>query len=215
MNRSFLALILVAMPLACTGCRSLYYKTMEQFGVHKRDILVDRVKEARDSQQKTKEQFKSALEQFGSVVNFKGGDLQKTYDKLNAEFERCQARAQEVHDRIESVDSVSKALFAEWKGELSQYSSAELRRASEQEMKQTQKQSAQLIAAMRAAEGKIEPVLTVFRDHVLFLKHNLNARAVASLQTELTNVETNVAALVRDMEKAINEADAFIQSMAK
>ena len=35
---------------------------------------------------------------------------------------------------------------------------------------------------MRLAESRIEPVLKSFRDQVLFLKHNLNAKAIASLR---------------------------------
>ena len=52
---------------------------MEKVGVHKRDILVDRVKGARDSQAEARQQFKSALEQFGSVVKLKNTDLKKAY----------------------------------------------------------------------------------------------------------------------------------------
>ena len=47
--------------LSTTSCRSAYYKTMEAFGRHKRDLLVDRVEEARDAQEDAKEQFQSAL----------------------------------------------------------------------------------------------------------------------------------------------------------
>ena len=35
------------------GCSSAYYNTMEKLGVHKRDIMVDRVGEARDAQEAT------------------------------------------------------------------------------------------------------------------------------------------------------------------
>ena len=66
---------------------------------------------------------------------------------------------------------------------------------------------------MKHAESKIKPVLSAFRDQVLYLKHNLNARAIASLRSELVSVETDVAALIRDMETAINKADGFIQAM--
>ena len=45
------------------------------------------------------------------------------------------------------------------------------------------------------------------------MKHNLNARAIAGLSEELTSVQTNVDRLVRDMESAIAEADAFIASL--
>ena len=104
------------------GCESTYYKTMETVGYHKRDIMVDRVQEARD---------------------------------------------------------------------------------------------AQLIGAMKRAERKIDPVLAAFRDQVLYLKHNLNAQAIASLQSELASIETDVAKLIKEMEASIKEADAFISSMEK
>ena len=49
---------------------------------------------------------------------------------------------------------------------------------------------------MHNAEKKIELVLTAFGDQVLYLKHNLNAKAIASLQSELVTVESDIASLV-------------------
>ena len=68
---------------------------------------------------------------------------------------------------------------------------------------------------MTKSSLEIDPVLLAFRDQVLFLKHNLNARAIASLQTELVSVEANVASLIKEMEASIGEADAFIKAMTK
>ena len=195
------------------GCSTVYYGTMETFGVHKRDLLVDGVQDARDSQEESKEQFQSALEEFSAVLGFEGGDLQEKYDKLSKEFERCESRAEDVHDHIDNVERVAKALFKEWKTELEQYSSGELRRSSQRKLEDTQKRYDQLIAAMKTAEAKMDPVLDAFRDQVLFLKHNLNAQAIASLQDELTSVQLNVQDLIQDMERSIQEADRFIQSM--
>ena len=36
--------------LVLTGCSTVYYNTMEKLGFEKRDILVDRVENARDAQ---------------------------------------------------------------------------------------------------------------------------------------------------------------------
>jgi hypothetical protein len=202
-----------AAAVLAAGCRSLYYNAMEKLGYEKRDILVSRVENARDSQKEAARQFVSALEQFKSVVNFQGGDLEVAYDKLSAELNRSEARAAQVHDRIEAVEDVSNALFREWKAELRQYRNADMRRASERKLTETQARCKQLLATKRTAESKIEPVLSPLRDQVLFLKHNLNAKAVAALDTELVSVETNVAALVRDMQAAVREADQFLASM--
>jgi SMC interacting uncharacterized protein involved in chromosome segregation len=204
-----------AVLMIAAGCDSAYYKTMETFGVHKRDILVDKVEDARDAQTEAKEQFVSALEQFSSVVNFDGGDLEKKYKTLQCEYDRSKSRAEAVHERIGEVKRVSEALFKEWEKELDQYSSQTLRRSSEQTMRQTRQKYNQMIAAMESAASKIDPVLTAFGDQVLFLKHNLNARAVSSLQNELATVENEIAVLVKEMERSINEADAFIKDMTQ
>ena len=209
-----LAVIFFALFLLL-GCQTAYYKTMEKFGYHKRDLMVDRVQDARDAQEEAKEQFESALEKFRSVVEFDGGELQEKYDLLKAEYDRSESKAEAVRNRIDSVEDVAEALFDEWEGELSQYTNESLRQTSKRKLTQTREHYAQLISAMKRAETKIEPVLLAFRDQVLFLKHNLNAQAIASLQSELVSVEADVASLIKEMEASIVEADAFISAMAK
>jgi hypothetical protein len=210
MKRS--AFLLILAGLLC-GCQSMYYGAMEKVGVHKRDIMVERVKAARDTQDATKQQFVSAMEAFKSVVNFKGGDLEKEYDRLNGVLQKSEAGASAVRSRIGSVEDVSDALFSEWRKEIKQYSSDSLRKASQQKYDLTKKKYGDLIAAMKKAESKLEPALAPLRDQVLFLKHNLNAKAIAGLSEELATVQVNVDKLVRDMETSIAEADKFIASL--
>jgi len=218
MQRSFrragILFIVTSLAVALAGCDTAYYKTMEQLGHHKRDILVNRVESAQDAQKEAKEQFASALEKFSSVVAVQDGDLRQQYDQLKTEYDKSQARAQAVSDRVAAVETVSEDLFSEWETELDEYSSAKLRRSSEQKLRQTRRQYEQLIAAMHRAERKMGPVLTAFKDQILFLKHNLNAQAIASHQNELSSIESNGALLIREMETSIREADAFISAMA-
>lgn len=212
MTRRTAYLFLVVTVLG-SGCQSAYYSALERVGYHKRDLLVSRVEAARDSQTEAKEQFASALEQFSAVVNFKGGELEERYEKLDAELQESEERAAEVRKRIDAVDDVAEALFDEWQDELGQYGNDALREQSKQQLERTRARYRPMIEAMRRAEKKMDPVLGAFRDQVLFLKHNLNAKAVASLKGELASVETDIAALVRDMEKSIAEADSFIRTL--
>lgn len=198
-----------------TGCQKTYYRTMEAFGHHKRDILVDRVQESRDAQEEAKEQFQTALEKFTEVLNFDGGQLQEKYNQLKSELEKSQDRASQVSERIDEVESVANALFKEWENELDDYTSDRLRQSSEQKLQSTLGSYSRLIDAMRRAESKMEPVLSAFSDQVLFLKHNLNARAIASLQNELVSIESDIALLIQDMEVSIAEADTFISEMVR
>jgi hypothetical protein len=204
---------LLVTVLALSGCASAYYGALEQFGIEKRDILTDRVEDARDAQTDAKEQFEDALDQYRSVVKVDGGDLEEVYDRLNSAFEKSESRAQAVSDRIDEIESVADDLFDEWQEEIGLYSDASLRGRSQGLLRDTQRDYAQMLSAMRKAEKSMAPVLSLFRDQVLFLRHNLNARAIGSLQSELQSVESATNAAIVEMEQSIAEASRFIKSM--
>lgn len=212
-TRWAVTIFVCAASLAGAACESWYYGTMKKFGVEKRDLLVRRVNDARKSQEEARDEFKTALERFKSVIEVEGGPLEDQYNELNKELERSEDRAKQVRDRIGSVKNVADDLFREWEKELKQYSDRSLRAASEKELRETRKRCDTVIDAMERAQGKIEPVLAPLRDRVLFLKHNLNAQAIGAIDAELLKVRTNVDALVADLEKSIAEAEAFINSM--
>jgi hypothetical protein len=204
----------IMLSLVLGGCQSAVYKAYETFGVEKRDLLVKRVSAAREAQTDAREQFSTALDRFRALVNVEEPELEERYDSLNAEYERSVARAEEVRERVDAVERVSEDLFDEWNRELGAYSDPKLRRDSERLLRDTQRRYTTLMAAMRRAEGTMDPVLRAFNDQVLSLKHNLNARAIGSLRAELASIEEQTAALVRDMDRAIAEANAFISSMS-
>jgi len=214
MNMTFISrAVLASILLTLSACSSMYYSGLEKMGIPKRELMIHRVEKARDTQEDTKEQFKSALEQFTAVTNFNGGDLEAIYNKLNTEYEDSIDQAELVRKRIDDIKDVSEALFEEWEEEIAQYSSASLKRNSQSQLSSTKRQYKQLILAMERAETKLEPVLAVFKDQVLYLKHNLNARAISSLKNELSGIKSDVSTLIAAMEKSINEANTFIRSM--
>lgn len=206
-------LLLVFLCASLSGCQKVYFSALEAVGMPKRDLFVRRVRTAQDTQQEAKEEFRDALERFRAVVLVDGGSLEQRYDELQKQLNRSEAQAREVSERIDAVEDVAEALFDEWEDELDQYKNRELRRKSSQTLKETRQRYKVLIESMRRAEASIEPVLEPLRDHVLFLKHNLNARAIASLGAELGQVENKVEVMINEMETAIAEADRFIASM--
>lgn len=204
----------LATLLALAACTSTYYRALESVGIEKRDILVDRIDDTRNAQNDAKEQFSSALEQYRSVVAFEGGDLEDAYDRLNSEYEKSERRAEEVRRRIDSVEKVAGDLFDEWEDEIGQYSDPDLARRSNQLLEETRDQYGEVITAMHRAEETMDPVLALFNDQVMFLRHNLNARAIGSLENELGEIEQATGTLIAEMERAIAEANAFIANMS-
>lgn len=205
--------IIVAASLLLTGCRSAYYSAMEKVGYPKRDILAGRVESARESQEQAKKEITSALDEFGKVVGYPGGDLEVQYRAMTRKLEDAESAADEVRTRVGDVQDVGEALFREWKQELPKYSSAELRAKSERQMRATRARYDSMITAMKRAEARLEPALAPMRDQVLFLKHNLNARAVAGIKGEVARLDAQVSRLVDELNRSIAEAERFIREL--
>jgi chromosome segregation ATPase len=204
---------MLAAAMLLSGCQSAYYAAAEKVGYAKRDILVDRVESARDSQQHAREEITDALTEFRKVVAVDGGQLEARYKSLAAQLEDSEQAADAVRERIDAVEHVAAALFDEWNAELAQYSDAGLRARSERQLNRTRARYQEMIGAMKRAESRLDPALQPLRDQVLFLKHNLNARAIAGLRGEVAQVDAQVDALVRELDKAIAEADRFIADL--
>lgn len=205
-------LFLVGPQYGCDGGVDL---GIDRLWKEPRDLLVDRVEGARDAQEETVEQFRSAMEEFKEVTGFSGGDLEEKFDRLNSAFTKSEASANDINDRVDKVVAATNRLLDEWSDELEQYHDEKFRRRSEQQFDITRTQSEKMIASMRNAAGKTEPVLNAFRDQVLFLKHNLNMQAITSLDAQTQEIEVEVESLIREMEASISEANEFIEQMVK
>ena len=212
---ALLALVVAPVAGGCSATRNAYYNVWEKMGYAKRERLVDNVKSARDEQQQAKQQFASALEQFRAVVNVQGADdLNAMYNKLNKQYSECDSRASAVKDKIKSVRNVGTALFDEWRGEIGQMKEdPSLQGKNQQLYDRTHQNYDQMLAKMDAAAGSMDPVLTRFHNRVLFIKGNLNAQAIASLQGTDVELGGEIDKLVKEMEASIAEADRFISQI--
>ncbi|WP_394202423.1 DUF2959 domain-containing protein [Shewanella waksmanii] len=208
-----LSIALVSAALLLGGCQSAYYGAMEKVGYHKRDIMVDRVTDAKESQEEAQEQFSSALEEMQALLNHDGGDLEKAYNKAKDEYESSREAADDVSNRISKVEDVAEALFDEWQTEISEISKASLRRNSETKLRETQRSYDQLVRTMKRAESKMEPVLVAMKDNMLYLKHNLNAQAIGAIKGEFASLQTDISGLIKEMNKSIEESNKFIASI--
>ncbi len=195
------------------GCSTIKYNTLEKIGIHKRDLLVSNVEDARDAQQDAQVQFKDALERFGSVVQIEETGLKKAYDRLSDEYEDSVDAAEDVSDEIDDVEDVAGALFKEWSEEIELYTDANLKRNSQNQFRQTQARYKEVLTSMQEAERSMQPVLATFRDNVLYLKHNLNAQAVGSLKQTFEALQGDIDNLVRQMNRSIERSNQFIAEM--
>lgn len=217
----FLTLPLLLLSASLAGCQSMVdaaakkttYSAYELVGVQKRDLLKKRVDDARDEQKDAGKDFEDALTRLKAIYGFKGGNLEKQYNKLKSSFDEASEQAQEVRESIRKVESVAEDLFKEWEKEIGQIETASLRTKSRQSLVQTRHRYDQLHSSLKASEDRMEPVLKKFNDQVLYIKHNLNAQAIASLKGEALSIESDIQKLISEMNKSIEEADQFIKQM--
>lgn len=209
-----LCLYLVILSLvSISGCESTYYAAMEKVGQHKRDILVDRVENANDAQQEAQQEFSDALTHLTSLIDFDGDELNKQYEISKTHFEQSTEAAELVSERIRSIEKVAMALFEEWQEEINLYSSTTLKNQSQSKLEATKSRYRKLIKVMHNAENRMPPVLSALQDNVLFLKHNLNAKAVGALEGEFKNIKRDVQRLINDMNVAIKQSNEFIEQI--
>jgi hypothetical protein len=212
-RKAFCAVVCALLFLSL-GCTRTYYKAMATLGKEKRDILVSRVKESKKDQQQAREQIKTTMESFQELTGFQGGQLEKNYKKLNSEYEKANDSAKKLHDRIDSIDKVSNDLFKEWQKEIDGMENRKLKQQSTDMLRRSRLQEAGYLKSMRLTEARMTPVIAAFHDQVVFLKHNLNARAIGSLKGTSAKISTDVDVLLTSLDGSIAQADALIQSLS-
>jgi DNA-binding ferritin-like protein len=210
---NYFKIIILSGSLLLSGCQSAYYATMEKVGVHKRDILVSRVDSANESQQEAQQQFRSILAQLSLLIDFDGGDLSTQYEAMAQQYEESAEIAEEVSARINAIGNVAGALFEEWQDEIEQFTNAKLKRQSQQKLRETQFRYKTLIRSMRKVEDRMQPVLAALKDNTLYLKHNLNEKAIGALQGEYKSIKQDIEKLVVEMNRAIKQSQKFINAL--
>ena len=173
-------------------------------------MVVCHVEQACDSLQETKIHFEGALKRFKAIVIVDDTTLEYKYKLLQQQYDFCKAKADHVSCRIRAIEEVSHALFKEWEAELDEYSNRSLKARSRQQLRLSRQHYVRLIKSMKRAETKILPVLSAFKDQVLFLKHNLNAQAIAALENEFLEISIDMSQLIQVMEQTIFEANQFV-----
>ena len=207
------SLVLSAAVLILLGsCSKAYYSVWEKLGKEKRHLLIDHVEDVQQSQTKAKEEFKDALTRIKELTAFEGGELETFYNKIKDSYEDCDSRAGDIEHRIKEVKEIAADLFKEWEGEINQIKDARLKTSSQRSLRDARKRYAKLEQVMERSTRGMYPVLDTLNDYMLYLKHNLNAKAVGALGGEVASIEKDIAKLIKDMNLSINEAEQFISS---
>lgn len=205
---------LLAVVICTSGCQSLYNTTLEKvFGMEKRQIFKKSVEDVSANQKKAQETFKDSITRLKELYNFNGGNLEAVYNKLKSSYENAKSQADRVHDRIDNMEGLAKSMFAEWDKEIKQFSNPAFAQDSRQKLTKTKVKYELLSKSVKESEASMRPVLKQLNDHVLYLKHNLNASSIGTLKGESVSIQGEIEGLIQRMDGSIREADSFIKTL--
>ena len=214
MQGTRLVFVTLAFAALATGCQSTSSSTFQVGdGEEKKLELVHLVQGVRESQVEAQVEFTEAFALFRQLTLLEAPreDLEELYDDLIDELEDCEVAATDLHRHVESVAGQAGMLFDSWSNELGSFSSATLRGKSEAMLVENQLRFSGLLAELHHTEAKMIPLLIEYRDYVLFFNHNLNPRAISTIQDTLPTFLEESEALEEAMKSDAAMSEEFVQ----
>lgn len=209
----FLVLLSSCQNTLRKAAKNTIYSAYETVGIEKRDLFKRRVDSVREDQSQASESFQSVYDRLKELYAHDGGQLERQYRRLESEFESSKSRSGDVKESFAQLETVAQDLFDEWEREIQQIQTASLKSKSRQRLNQTKSQFEKFRSSLKTSIKKMDPVLAQLQDQVLYLKHNLNAKAIGTLEKEKLRIEKDVEILLKDLQKSIESADLVLREL--
>ncbi|UZP66610.1 DUF2959 domain-containing protein [Desulfovibrio mangrovi] len=200
---------------AVTGCQKAYYDALEAVGFEKREMLVDRSEELRDTLHLVKTEFGVAFSRLGTIVQPDALAPDQQYEQAQVLYDSCEDRYDELRKGIEKTEDVANALFEDWIEQTTQHPEGSMRAASQKRLDETREAFRTMMRPVRSASDRVPPVLSALEQHVMHLKLNQSPQASENVIAELDRSQTDLQALLDHAQTAIDATNGFIHSMSR
>ncbi len=201
--------------LGMLGCRTgAYYSAMDKVGYERREILADRLQDARASQLEAKEQLGRALSSLRRIDTVPVSGLEDLHADLKHQAGDTKDALNDLRSNIASVDSVARSMFSQWGDDLARINDDTVRRQSAAKMRETQQDYNQLSASLRDTEHRLANVVPALQDQVIVLETSLRAGIRPGKTATLQEVRDQVSSLIEDLQGSIDRTQHFIDARA-
>jgi len=184
-----------------------------QAGVKQAENLVKKTEASAKAITEAREQIKTTLDGYNALIEGNVEDTKKAYGNLQKEMDRSDDRAEDVGKRIDEMNVEADKYFADWTRSLDGISSPDLRARSEERMKDARSRYDQILATTGKAGDMFASFIQNLRDQVTYLGHDLNPRALASLEGDATKLNTAAESFFGKIDSAIDEATSYAASL--
>lgn len=185
-RRTLFPMLVALVPccLAVAGCANLeatFFQPKDSLALV--DDLSDRIEEVHVASEVAKERMTAAVETLRSIVSpdFRGDGL-SAHAELTRAIEQSEEQAEVFRERVADMKDTAKELFDRWASDLEGFTNAEMRQHSQRRLEETRTRYQAIVAAVDPAQWSYDAVNRSLGDHALFLGHDFNRAAVASLR---------------------------------
>jgi chromosome segregation ATPase len=207
---------LALLALTAGGCSSLGGAFLIFGGSHApQGDLVARARGAEHETQELHTDFAASFHLYQRLTAPQAVQLQQLSEEFEDSVEACEDRAEDLSERMDSIRRETESVVENWTAELGRFSSEAVRKKSEAQMRDTEAYAQRLQAALERLQGRAQPVLLKLQDYALFFDHNLNARAIATLQDTYRDFDGEFKALESELGKTQAEITAFLAHFAE
>lgn len=182
-------------------------------GLERKELLKDRVKDARNEQIEAQKSFQAALNQFKSLYSNQSKDLEKKYRSLQFAYEDSVRNADGVRTSTKKIEPLAQSLFTDWEKDIEKIDTVSLKAQSRESLAESRNNYATMESHFKTSEEKMAPVLQKFNDQVHYLKYNLDAKSLAAAKSDNLVIQNEMERLILDLKKSIAAADEFIRKM--
>ena len=210
LTRSVRATALALFAFFVGGCRSLGGSLLVGGPHAPQEDLVARARGAEREAQEARVDFAAAFLLYQRLTAPQAVELEQLSGEFEDSVETCEDRARDLSERIDSIRHETEALVKSWTEELARFSSDAVRKKSEAQMRDSEAYAQRLTAALERLQGRMKPVLLKLQDYALFFDHNLNPRAIATIQDTYKDFDNEFKALESELGKTQGEITAFL-----
>lgn len=216
LSRLARAALLAALVSVSGGCLTGGGSFLVLGGSHApQEDLVESVHEAGLEVDEARGDFGEAFRLYQRLTAPQAAELEDLSEAFEDALETCQARARRLTKRLDAVQRENDELVEDWRAELQQFSGETLRKKSETMLQETHARSKRVLDALTRVQERMQPVVLKLQDYALFFHHNLNARAIATLQDTYKDFDAEFRALEGEFGKARTEVDAFLAAFTE
>jgi hypothetical protein len=180
------------------------------------DDLVEAVEKVNGELDSSKESMLAAVQKLQAVTapDFKG-DAVAAYKDLKKTIDSSDDQANDLRKCVEKMQAAAEPVFDQWTKDLEAYSNPEMRARSQQRLAAARERFDTVVAAVEPVLVEYETINQTLHDHALFLSHDMNPAAIATIQGDVRSVAKEASALDGSFNSAKAAARAYVDSAAQ